>query len=111
MTPNPKCLIPARAGAMIPAMTRRTAPISLSSDDRAILDFERTWWTADALKDHAIRDQLAISRSQYYRRLGALLDNARAYEYDPLTVTRLRRRRTLRRKARVEGRFVGPVPQ
>lgn len=96
---------------MIPAMTCHAEPCALSPDDQAILDLERTWWTEEALKDHAIRDQLAISRSQYYRRLGTLLDDARAYAYDPLTVTRLRRRRTLRRKARVEGRFVGPVPQ
>lgn len=89
-------------------MTRRTAPRALSADDQAILDVERTWWTEDALKDHAIRDRLGMSRSQFYRRLSVLLDDERAYEYDPLTITRLRKRRTLRRKARVEGRSVSP---
>ena len=81
----------------------------LTESDQAILDLERTWWTEDAAKDHAIRDQLGISRSQYYRRLGALLDEGAAYAYDPLTVSRLRRRRVARRKARVEGRSLGPV--
>jgi hypothetical protein len=92
-------------------MTRTTATDGLSNDDQAILDVERTWWIEDALKDHAIRDRLSMSRSQYYRRLGALLDNDLAYKYDPLTISRLRRRRVLRRKARVQGRFVGPVPR
>ena len=92
-------------------MSTDTAATNLSPDDQAILDVERTWWTEDALKDHAIRDRLNMSRSQYYRRLGALLDNESAYQYDPLTISRLRRRRVLRRKARVEGRFVGPVPR
>lgn len=83
----------------------------LTDDDQAILDFERTWWTEEALKDHAIRDRLGISRSQYYRRLSALLDEGAAYAYDPLTVSRLRRRRVARRKARLAGRSLGPMQQ
>ncbi len=89
-------------------MTATTFCRMLTDNDQAILDLERTWWTEDALKDHAIRDQLGISRSQYYRRLSALLDEGAAYAYDPLTISRLRRRRVARRKARVEGRSVGP---
>ncbi|MFZ4516145.1 MAG: DUF3263 domain-containing protein [Acidimicrobiia bacterium] len=77
-------------------------------DSQAILDVERTWWTSGGCKDHAIRDQLDISRSQYYRRLAGLLDDPRAYDYDPLTIVRLRRRRTARRKARIEGHVLGP---
>jgi len=90
-------------------MTAPNACRMLNDRDVAILDLERTWWTEAALKDHAIRDQLGISRSQYYRRLRGLLDEGAAYAYDPLTVTRLRRRRVERRKARLEGRSVGPV--
>lgn len=92
-------------------MTAANACRMLTDRDQAILDLERTWWTEDALKDHAIRDHLGISRSQYYRRLGVLLDEGAAYAYDPLTITRLRRRRVQRRKARLEGRSVGPVPR
>lgn len=81
---------------------------TLAQQDQAILDLERTWWTGGGCKDHAIRDQLDISRSQYYRRLAGLLDNQQAYDYDPLTISRLRRRRVARRKARIEGHVLGP---
>jgi hypothetical protein len=76
----------------------------LSDRDRAILDFERSWWTEAGPKDTAIRERFELSGTRYYQLLTELLDDADALEYDPLLVRRLRRVRERRRRARVEGR-------
>jgi hypothetical protein len=76
----------------------------LSDRDRAILDFERSWWTEAGPKDTAIRDRFELSGTRYYQLLTELLDEPEALEYDPLLVRRLRRVRERRRRARVEGR-------
>ena len=83
-------------------------PMALTDRDRAILDFERTWWTEPGPKDTAIRDRFELSGTRYYQLLTELLDDAEALAYDPLLVRRLRRARDRRRRARVEGR---PVSQ
>jgi hypothetical protein len=84
--------------------------MALSDRDRAILDFERTWWTETGSKGEAIRSRLHLSSTRYYQILGGLLDCAEAESYDPLVVRRLRRVRYLRRRARFEGRSVGGRP-
>ncbi len=82
----------------------------LSPRDRAVLDLERTWWTIPGLKEAAIREQIGISPTSYYARLGELADSPEALAYDPLVVRRLRRIRDRRRRARYEGRQAqGPV--
>jgi hypothetical protein len=76
----------------------------LTDRDRAILDFERTWWTdAGCSKEQAIRDRLGLSTARYYEVLNALLDVRAAMDYDPLVIRRRRRSRDLRRRARYEG--------
>ena len=75
----------------------------LTDRDRAILDFERSWWTADGVKEALIEDRLGLTSSRYYRQLNELLDRPEALEHDPLVVRRLRRLRERRRRARVEG--------
>jgi hypothetical protein len=80
----------------------------LTDRDRAILDFERTWWTEPGPKDTAIRERFELSGTRYYQLLNELLDDHEAYAHDPLLVRRLRRQRERRRRARVEGR---PVSQ
>jgi hypothetical protein len=81
----------------------------LSDRDRAIIDFERSWWVdADGSKEQAIRDQLDLSSGRYYELLGSLLDVAAAMDYDPLVIRRRRRSRDERRRARFEGRSAGP---
>jgi hypothetical protein len=80
------------------------AGMPLSDRDRAILDFERSWWTEAGPKDTAIRDRFELSGTRYYQLLTELLDEPDALEYDPLLVRRLRRVRERRRRARVEGR-------
>ena len=78
--------------------------MALTDRDRAILDFERTWWTEPGPKDAAIRERFELSGTRYYQLLTELLDDPAALEYDPLLVRRLRRVRERRRRARVEGR-------
>jgi hypothetical protein len=78
--------------------------MALTDRDRAILDFERTWWTEPGPKDTAIRERFELSGTRYYQLLTDLLDDPEALAYDPLLVRRLRRARDRRRRARVEGR-------
>jgi hypothetical protein len=82
--------------------------MSLSARDRAILDFERTWWLRPGSKEAAIREVLDISATRYYELLAALVDEPAAYAHDPLTVVRVRRRRLERRRERIVGRGAGP---
>ncbi|GAC1531144.1 MAG: hypothetical protein NVS3B12_06690 [Acidimicrobiales bacterium] len=79
----------------------------LSSRERAILDFERSWWSQPGSKEQSIRHQLELSPTRYYQLLADLLDSPDALTYDPLVVRRLRRIRDRRRRARWEGRPVG----
>jgi hypothetical protein len=82
--------------------------VALSARDRAILDFERSWWRLSGTKETQIRARLEMSSTRYYRRLGELIDQPEALVYDPLTVKRLRRYRDDRRRARYEGRRADP---
>lgn len=82
--------------------------MGLSTRDRAILDFERSWRRLPGPKEAAIREHLGISPSRYYALLSALLDDPDALDYDPLTVKRAQRRRNDRRRVRIEGRRADP---
>jgi len=82
--------------------------MGLMSRDRAILDFERCWWTRTGPKEAAIRSELGVSGTCYYERLRALLEDPSAYEYDPLLVKRLQRQRERRRRERLEGNRADP---
>ena len=66
----------------------------LTDLDRAMLDFERSWWTEDKPKEAAIRERFELSAARYYQILLELLEMPEAYEYDQLVVRRLRRSRT-----------------
>jgi hypothetical protein len=81
----------------------------LTERERAILDFERQWWTTTAgPKEPAIRAELDLSSARYYEILNALLDLPAAMDYDPLVIRRRRRSRDERRRQRFEGRSAGP---
>ena len=81
--------------------------MGLSERERAILDFEGSWWTEPGSKEAAIRARLGLSASRYRQILAALIDSAEAETAAPLTVRRLRRERDRRRRARFEGRPAG----
>jgi hypothetical protein len=78
--------------------------MALTERDKAILDFERTWWTEAGPKDTAIRERFDLSGTRYYQLLTDLIDDHEALTYDPLLIRRLRRVRERRRRARAEGR-------
>jgi hypothetical protein len=82
--------------------------MALSERERAILDFERSWWTEAGPKEAAIKTRFDLSPTRYYQLLATLLDSAEAASYDPLVVRRLRRLRDRRRRARFEGRSAAP---
>jgi Protein of unknown function (DUF3263) len=84
--------------------------MALSERDRAILDFERVWWTEPGPKELAIRSRFDLSPTRYYQVLAELLESSDAVQYDPLVVRRLRRLRDRRRRARYEGRSAGEPP-
>jgi hypothetical protein len=75
----------------------------LTERDRAILDFERSWWSEPGPKELAIKARFDLSTTRYYEILHELLDAPEALDYDPLVVRRLRRVRDRRRRARFEG--------
>jgi hypothetical protein len=97
---QPGCLA-ARIGDLMP----------LSDRERAILDFERGWWTRPGPKEAAIRAELGVSATRYYEILRSLVDRPEAFEYDPLTVSRVRRERDRRRRERIEGSWADPGPR
>ena len=84
--------------------------MALSDRDRAILDFERSWWLEPGPKEVAIKTRFDLSPTRYYQVLNDLLESADAIAYDPLVVRRLRRLRERRRRARFEGRSAGEPP-
>ena len=76
----------------------------LSPRERAVIDFERTWWQLGAsAKADAIREHLGLSGTRYYEVLRRLCESPAARAYDPLVIHRVRRDRIRRRRARFEG--------
>ena len=82
--------------------------MELCTRDREILDFERACFTLPGTKESAIRGRFGISAARYYGILRDLVDHEAAYRYDPFTVKRLRRDRSVRRRRRIEGRRADP---
>lgn len=76
----------------------------LTQRDKAILDFERSWWAEPGPKETAIRERFELSGTRYYEILGELIESPEAMEYDPLGIRRLRRQRERRRRERFEAR-------
>lgn len=82
--------------------------MDLTDAERSLLDFEREWWQLPATKLSEIRARFGFSSSSYYRALHVLVERPAAAAYDPLTVRRVRRRRELVRRERIEGRRADP---
>jgi hypothetical protein len=77
--------------------------VPLTERQRAILEFERTWWTFDAEKDVLIRRRFACPPDAYYEELNQVLEDPDSLSVDPLVVRRLTRLRDRRRQARLDG--------
>ncbi len=77
--------------------------IELTERERALLDFEGSWWTLDTSKDDLIRARFSCSLDEYYQELNRLLEVPAALAYEPLVVRRLVRLRERKRRARLEG--------
>lgn len=77
--------------------------MALTEREKAILDFERGWWTEDGVKDQMLRERFQCSADEYYGELNRLLDSLEALAYDPLVVRRLQRARERRRRMRLDG--------
>lgn len=82
--------------------------MALTDRDRAILDFERVWWTLEGSKEAAVRERFGLSPARYRAILNRLIELPDALTYDPLLVRRLRRQRDERRRARYEGTSARP---
>lgn len=82
----------------------------LAERERSILEIERSWWLTHRSKEEAIRVELGIAPSTYYRLLHDLIDRDDALAYDPLVVLRARRARSARRRARYQGKTVSSPP-
>lgn len=82
--------------------------MALTERDRAIIEFERTYWAQDESKETLIRKRFDLSTTRYYELLSDVIDSDEAYELDPLVIKRLRHRRILRRRARFEGQIQRP---
>lgn len=80
----------------------RLQPMELTERDKAILDFERSWWSQSGPKETLIVEKFDLSASRYYQILNELVDTDAAYDHDPLVVRRLRRLRDRRRRARTQ---------
>ncbi|MGV2386920.1 MAG UNVERIFIED_CONTAM: DUF3263 domain-containing protein, partial [Thermobifida fusca] len=61
----------------------------------------RQWWKLEGTKEQAIRDEFGFSPTRYYQLLNQIIDRPEALAFDPMTVKRLRRRRSERQRQRV----------
>jgi hypothetical protein len=77
----------------------------LDERTRAILDFERSWWTERGTKQRRIRERFGISVIRYQQLLMRAIDLPEALRYDPMLVRRLRRLRESRRRMRLARRL------
>jgi hypothetical protein len=77
--------------------------------DMTILDFERHWWRHAGSMETEILERWGLRPAEYHEQLRAIAARADALAYDPLTVTRLRRRFGVRRgrSSRLEASTAG----
>ncbi len=61
----------------------------LSTEEKAVLEFESSWWLQPGPKDQAIEFSLGLTAAGYYEALLALVGRPEAMRHDPLTVKRV----------------------
>ena len=101
--------MPRIAKSLLVTIAARTISlIMLTESDRAILEFEGSWWLYPGPKDRAIREYLDMSATRYYQALRRLLQTPEAESVAPLTVRRLRKVREDAKRRRVGQRLGEP---
>jgi hypothetical protein len=80
-----------------------TSHAPLTERQRALIEFEGSWWQHDGVHDQMVRARFGCGLDEYYRDLYQLLDHPDALSVDPLVVRRLRRSQERRRRARLDG--------
>lgn len=73
------------------------ADMPLTAREKAMLDFERSWWKYRGAKEQAIRDLFDMSATRYSQVLLELIDRPESLAYDGPLVKRLQRLRAERR--------------
>jgi len=73
----------------------------LDDREKAVLDFERSWWKHAGVKEQAIKERFEMSATRYYQLLNELLEKPAALACDPILVKRLKRLRVYRQRQRV----------
>lgn len=76
--------------------------IVISERQRAMLEFERNFWTLDEPKETLIRSRFQCSADEYYDELSRLLELPEAMDHDPMVVRRLQRQRARRLRERLD---------
>ena len=76
----------------------------LCQRDRAILDFEQSWWESATPRDQAVREQFQLTESEYAEVLNQLVASEAALLAEPLLIRRLRRLRDRRRQQHIARR-------
>src|SRR5260370_9531322 len=109
--PSRGAVLSAEIPGFSPHQGHTRSPMELTARERAILDFERSWWCFPGPKESAIRARLGVSTSHYYRVLSELLEKPAAFEYAPLPAKRIRPYRDDRRRSRLDGRRADPRTQ
>lgn len=75
---------------------------SLTDRQRAMLDFERTWWQFDEPREALIATRFGCTAEAYATELAIVLELPAALAHDPMVVRRHHRRR-VRRRSEVRG--------
>lgn len=74
--------------------------MALTNADRMLLDFAGRWYRYPGAQEQAMRDELGMGATTFWRKVNDLIDNPDALAYAPTTVKRLRRLRAQRLDAR-----------
>ena len=91
---------PVESPSADPGALGGTPAPALSDRDAKILNFERQWWKYAGAKEDAVRELFALSSTEYYQVLNAIIDRPEALVHDPMLVKRLRRMRSTRQRGR-----------
>ena len=83
-------------------ISARLLPMALTERDRALLEFERTWWTLDTPKDVVLAERFSLTPEHYHRVLIDLVDRPEALEHEPIVVRRVLRARERRHHNRFD---------